>query len=713
MTAQNQGPKRARRYWIEHGLVLLAYTALTAAMTYPLILQFAQAIPGDGFDGWQNFWNLWWVRVALIEQGSNPIFTNMLYYPTGVSLAFHTLNVFNGLFTLPIQLLFGLFPAYNTVVYFSFAVGAFGAYLLARYALRKAGWHERWAIWPAIMAGVIYGFSPFHFAHLLGHMQVLSLEWLPFSVLALLRGLDQLDGASVSGRRIMRAAAQTAIFLILVGLCDWYYAMYIGLFSGLVIVYRLLARQFAWRYLAMIALAWLTFLVVLSPMWIPMAQEVRRAGYMVPDETQALDLSADLLAFVTPNEFHPLWGDAASEFAGRFASTASERIIFAGYLPLALGLLATWKLGRRSRFWWVATLTFVICALGPILHIAGQTEFTAAGITIPLPYILLYRALPVIRIARSIARFDVMVMLNLSILASLGLAYLIERIGRVSWGRKMPAAVIGITAIAMICFEFLSLPYPFSPPDTPAFYEQIADESGEFAILSLPMNWDRPGYLLYQTVHAKPLTVAYISRNDPRTLVYRAPVLQEFRHLGEDILTDDVGRLGSSVLDWLGIRYVVLDRFKMPGGPEREITTALAEQMFDGAEPLYEDDRLTIYQVTPPAERLPFAVLGEGWGPRIESNDSVWRSINRDAVLLVQSEPGRNLRLTARIEEPAACRLTLRFAGGNESQSNPAPAGSTAVVEWTSNAEESQIELIVESKKPCKIGYIQVEYIER
>ena len=35
---------------------------LTLGITYPLVRQFTAAIPGDSFDGWQNYWNLWWVK---------------------------------------------------------------------------------------------------------------------------------------------------------------------------------------------------------------------------------------------------------------------------------------------------------------------------------------------------------------------------------------------------------------------------------------------------------------------------------------------------------------------------------------------------------------------------------------------------------------------------------------------------------------------------
>ena len=180
MSKLTTGVRRKR-----HGhawLALAGYLLLTLGLTYPLVTQFGRAIPGDGFDGWQNYWNLWWIKTAVLEQHTHPWFTHLLYYPTGVGLLFHTLNAFNGFITLPIQLAFGLLPAYNAAVLFSFTLGGLGAYLLARYILGPGSSHLA-----AFAAGVIFTFSPFHIAHLLGHMQVISLEWIPFYALYLLK----------------------------------------------------------------------------------------------------------------------------------------------------------------------------------------------------------------------------------------------------------------------------------------------------------------------------------------------------------------------------------------------------------------------------------------------------------------------------------------------------------------------------------------------
>ena len=54
-------------------LALAGYLLLTLGLTYPLVTQFGRAIPGDGFDGWQNYWNLWWIKTAVARTAHPPL----------------------------------------------------------------------------------------------------------------------------------------------------------------------------------------------------------------------------------------------------------------------------------------------------------------------------------------------------------------------------------------------------------------------------------------------------------------------------------------------------------------------------------------------------------------------------------------------------------------------------------------------------------------
>jgi hypothetical protein len=621
-----------------------------------------------------------------------------------------------------------LLPAYNAVVLFSFALGGFGAYLLARQVLGPRG-----SRLPAFAAGVVFTFSPFHVAHLLGHMQVISLEWIPFYALYLVRATQGAlaptrtpaarvptpetggvgaapDGSPLrvsasGGHQLKPIEASTpglsprlkagapaglrhdllmaALFLILLALCDMYYVLYCLIFTGVVLLwgtwrvwrgrsardngfparaglrgraYRRGAAEDATTYamqgttevaaakpvllgrmLAGMALIWVAFGAVLSPLLARMVGVARQARFMVPDPSQSRILSADLLAFVTPQEFHPLWGAWAREMAKVFTSTVSEHQVFAGFTVLVLAALGLWReKGRKSSGLWLLTLlVFFVLSLGPALHIAGRTALLPGGREIPLPYAWLVRVVPFMEISRSVSRMDVMVMLALGVLAAMGLQWLLSR-GRVGH-------LAGFAATGLILFEFLPAPYPMSPPDTPEWYTALAADPRPGAVMNLPMNWDRPGYLLYQTVHHKPLISAYISRDDPRTLVDRAPVLQNFRHLGPDIIQFDLAGQGRQVLSDLGVGWVVLDRYKMPGGADREYTEAITGDIFDGQPPAYQDERLTVYEVAPPPTTAPYVVLGEGWEPFDKESRS--RGFTGSASLVVQAPTAGPARL--------------------------------------------------------------------
>ncbi|HHW87271.1 MAG TPA: hypothetical protein GX400_13815 [Chloroflexi bacterium] len=671
----------------QHLLALALYLAATVIFTWPLAANLTSAIPGDSFDGWQNYWNQWWIKQALIDRIANPLVTDLLYYPTGVSLYFHTLNPFNGVTTLPIQLAFGLIAAYNAVVFLSWVLAGYGMFLLARWVIggerqgardesspqgRKDAErrieeeirvnpstprHSRAILFIApFVAGLIYTLSPFHMAHLLGHMQVMSLQWMPFYILTLLRSLH-LAGA---GRPWRRAALWAGFFLILTGLSDWYFVLYLFLFTAATLLWHWGAPpgRFGWsklgRVLAPPLVAGLVFAIALSFWLVPMVLEATRFRFMVRPAADLYILSASVMDFLVPNRLHTLFRPASFTWIGNQIAPVSERTIAIGYTALTLSVAALALAWRKAAFWWVMALFFFLLALGPqwrwgditwadIPTAALKGEELASW----TPYGLLNRLVPFMRISRSVSRFAVMVQLCMAVLAGSGLWRLLARLRKSSVQSAVSALVI-----AVLLFEYWVAPYPLSPPDTPAWYAELAADPDPRAVLNLPMNYDRPGYLLYQTVHGKPLTVAYISRDDPRTLTERTPVLQHFRHLGPDILADDPVQVGRTVFADLGVGTVVLDRYKMPGGDERTYTEELAAAIFAGQAPVFEDERITVYKVMPVEQPQPYLMLGAlDWGVLEGSEgEASYRTLLGDRAEVIVQHP------------PAAGTVTLRYA---------------------------------------------------
>lgn len=693
LVSDQRAVRRPGRGWT-HSAALLGYLVLTLVMTWPLAIHFTDAIPGDSFDGWQNYWNLWWMKVSLVERIHNPYATDLLYYPTGVTLYFHTLNPFNGLVSLPIQLAAGLIAAYNSIVLISWVLAGYGMFLLARWTIHRtalrlegngARLDSRDGDLAAFVAGAIFTFAPVHMAHLLGHMQVMALQWLPFYVLALLRGMERAQ----QGKRWLSDALLAGIFLALAGLCDWYFVLYLFLFTAILVSWAalraLFARTRSWRtLLAALAPALIAgglFALLLAPLLVPMVLEATRYSFMVRPSTDLYIFSATLVDFLIPNRLHTLFRPESFTRWGNQIAPFSERTIAIGYAALALAIVAVVRLRRWAGWWAIAALVFLLLALGPRMH-----AFTITAADIPANmdatregslYALVNALVPFMRISRSVSRFAIMVQLCMAVLAGLGLAWWLSRL-RLRDGAATLA--MGFVVLGVVLAESWVAPFPLSSPDTPAYYQTLAGEADGGAILNLPMNYDRPGYLLYQTVHRRPLTVAYISRDDPRTLTERVPLLQHWRHLGPDIVDIDPVQVGATVLHDLGVGRVILDRYKMPGGEEREYTEALANALFAGIDPEYADERITVYQVPGPDVPQPYLELGPlHWGALVEEEDMRYRSVGEQGAEIVLRHAERGARLT--IDYQSEAETVIEAADGNEWSLPVAPGGNAFTLE--------------------------------
>jgi hypothetical protein len=210
----------------------------------------------------------------------------------------------------------------------------------------------------------------------------------------------------------------------------------------------------------------------------------------------------------------------------------------------------------------------------------------------------------------------VVVMLSLGVLAATGLHWLLQRLRQARFGR-LKAGATALSALGIVCLEFLAVPYPMSLPETRPFHYQLAQEAGEFAVMDIPMDWDRPANLLYQTVPQKPLISGYTSRDNPLAPAWRTPVLQTFRYLGPDINSGDAHSLAATVLTDLGVRYVIVHKTDLPPGEYRQTTLALADAVFAGWPVVVEDDWLKVFRMPDRVSAaLPYLTLGEGWSAR-------------------------------------------------------------------------------------------------
>jgi len=642
-----------------HPGALLLHLVLAAFFTWPLVL----GLSGNGMtpgtiveDRDQNLWNLWWTKTALLSL-HNPFQTDMIYWPTGVSLQFHTLNVFNGLVSIPFQAFLPLPVVYDGIVLLSFVLTGWGTYLLLQYLLSRlpvGPQPTRGALASASAVGSsVFAYSAYHLATQRGLLQLISLEWVPFYVLFLLRAVHDgpawTDGRAV-GRWLAVRGLPAAFFLLLVALVDWYYVMYTLLFTAFYWLY-LVARPASRKSFSVlwVALIVALFFVMVGPLLLPMFDELQHATYMRPRPGLAVENSADLLAFFIPTRLNQLWGSLSGfrlnwPFAG---NTYEVYLSNVGLATAGIGLLGKAREGRAGlpprAFWAVLVVLFGVLTLGPVLQVNG-VEYTGVG---PMPYALIER-IPGFNISRSPDRFAMPMMLCLSVLSAYG-ALRLAAVLPTAWRERAggPALLAG-GLIALMALELWPIPYPQIPAPIPAFYKTLGQDTADYAILELPREdsyWHGAIRMYFQTAHHKRIFYGYISREFYHPFLFSTPGFMELENpdgLG-DIFADGPTEWLSALAD-ANTRYIVLYkagwRSKPPptdesGRYRAEIGRILGAEAV--AQPVHSDADLDMYSVPPPPQRVPYLTLGDGWGSREAAPGDVHRWIRNDATLGLNS----------------------------------------------------------------------------
>lgn len=550
-------------------LVLLGYSVIALALAWPLPLHLGTAIPAGG-DALLFLWDLWWFRRAA-DGDTSPFHTDLLYYPNGTSTAFTTLAPLESAIGVPFQWL-GLGPVacYNLLLLASAATGAWAVWALARRATGSS--------LAAFVAGIVYGWSPYHQARFVGgHLNLASHQWLPLYILALFGTIDALWlGGRAEGWQAQSATGTTPApgwwracgWAIVAGLAagatattELTYAAFLALWTIFYLAYRgwPLWRARAWRTLGgafgPLALAGGLALLLAAPLLLAMLGEIRRdtSGYMFSSPLETLNYSADTLQYFLPNELHPWASPGLRAYVDQISGTpnVAERIVAPGWTVLALSVLAlalAWR-RRAVRFWGWTLLLGAILGVGPVFHWAGRVFFTPFNASLLFPYALLY-AVPGFAIMRAPLRFAVLISLAGALLVAYALATI-----RARWPRLAPALLALSTAL-IVTESLVNVPLARVGPtivDT-----ALAADPTPGAVVDLPLT-PRIDYLWYQTQHGRPIVGGYLARQPPDPFVADDPTL---RYLAQqtDERDDAAVRAGTGLrtLQGAGIRYVVV-----------------------------------------------------------------------------------------------------------------------------------------------------------
>ncbi len=350
----------------------------------------SRVIASDPIDSSQFMWFFAWWPHALLH-GLNPFVTHAMFVPQGFNLTWSTAMPGPSIVLSPITLAFGPAVTWNVIQLCAPALSAWTAFLLARHVTGATG--------PALLAGYVFGFSPYMLIHLTGGPYLALVALLPILVLLVLRRLE----GSIGSRRFVAwmTVALTAQYLISSEVLAT--ATLFGGFA-LALAYAL-APEHRGALIGVVKLLGAAYgltIVLVSPFLLFFF-----FGHHYPP--RATSYPADLASFVTPP---PLV--ALARHGTPFAGAGTESYLGA---PLVLLIcLFAWR-ERRNRVAWVIVLTLLIAvalSLGKYVVVRGHVT------SLPGPW-LAFVQLPVLRYAIPV-RLAVFAILPASMIVALWLA---------------------------------------------------------------------------------------------------------------------------------------------------------------------------------------------------------------------------------------------------------------------------------------------------
>ncbi len=533
-------------------LIFLFFILLTIISTYPLIVNIGTSIygyPKHHGDPFGIIWGIWWFKYTLMHRIS-PDFISIVASPFGIDT---TGNIHQPVLEYPMKLLALFFNeaiTYNLIVILGFVLTAITMYFLVFYFTKNRS--------VSLLSGVIFSFYPDHVMHSAQHIGFAILWWIPLYVLFLFK---------LSEKRTYKNAFFCALFFSFVTLSNYYYGYFMVIFTTCFILYKIGYSYFNNKKVSLnirTAKVILVTLILCVLIIVPFTYSIFRA-ILSPSEMRIVETQTyvraykDLFKYAArwqdyflPSEFHPFFGKMStnyvkSHWGGRHYF---ERSLYLGFVPIFLSVLAIgkWVIGKIKNTIFEKNEDYIISFFlfsGAIaLLFSLSPEITIGKLKIPMPSFFMYKVIPMFRVY---ARFGVLAMLSVSILAGMGLKYLLESI------KKRGRRVIVTTCItSLLLFEFINIP-PFHNIDlskTPAVYEWLAKEEGNIIIAEYPLvrsiderHYD---YLFYQRIHQK--------------RVINGAQIDTFA----DAVRKEAGNIANpetpSLLSYLGAKYVILHK---------------------------------------------------------------------------------------------------------------------------------------------------------
>jgi len=726
-------PNNVRRHK-DYLLAFGAYLVMTMIATFPLAFNFTTDIAGQGGDGLFSLWTMWWFRKSIAELHMSPWFTMYVFHPTGVTLLSTDLAPLNVLLGAYLQPILGSASTYNALFWGSFVLSGLGTYCLAKYLTGNK--------FASLFAGAVFMLYPYRFAHGLGHLMLLQTQWIPFYVLFMIK-----TAREPSRKNPLWAA--TFLLLTLIA-SSYYYFVFEALIFLLVLAFRLAEPNRESLAVALRRfLLWIFASVLLAGPWVCFLA-INVGGDVAASRplSELIFYSADILAFFTPSFLHPFWKPIVGPLYSIFTGNFIEATVFVGYSVFGLAtycILAERK-NHDVKLFGAMGLSFGLLALGPVLHFLGRYRFTNLQIAIPMPDLLVYYIVPAFRFMRVPSRFGIVIGLSLAILTAFSVKRVLKSTTLTAIRGVNLRLLLAVLLLLVLLVEFLAVPYPTFRLNEPLFYQRLAQEKEDFAVLELPMVSQAVVelYLWYQTIHGKRIVGGVISREAPEyaaAFIRNTPVVSDLLSPSvvsivlpnsSDILIQDKSKIADSIFNYYNIRYVIFHKDFLES---RELLdkSQIVEKWLKGVK-VFEDTGIIAYEIPTTETPMMFTVIGDrGWyGAELWSGNTSapWRWMENNGTLIIVNPSSIELRLNLEFTAVSFARsrtLTIYFdntlvesfpvgfTSGNRFATRviSIPPGETTVKFYTPEGSESPASLGVSAdNRRLSISFQDIEIIE-
>jgi len=544
-------PDRKPQYLNTDLLIATAvYCIFTVVLFSPYLNNITSHLIGPPEDNQKYLWNMWWGHRAAFDSATRLDFSDYIFFPEGGSLLYNDYSWYNLSLSFMLRPFFSPVTAYNLLILHTFVFAGIGAFMLVKYLTGSQ--------FAALIGGFIFAFNPSHLMHAMHHVNISSIQFMPFFVLFSIRTFK-------NGTR--KDLALASIFLLLNALCDWHYLIFAIYFMGFCYVYLALERK---RLLLPEVLIKAGIMIggtvlVLSPWLFRMIilgltrSEITGAGH----GGYVVDAVGPLL----PHTYHILASlPIIQDVYYRISGNVWESCAYLGLVNLMILAFAFRRLVSKMAIYLCGILTFFVLSMGTYVHILG------AKMPIMLPYSII-KYIPLLSNVRAPARNIVFVYLFLAIVIGLALKLLLDR-ARI----KKRNYILLSFLVGLLILDYHSTSNEMTEVYLPSCYSAI-DHVGDFGILDLPAGWTESAkYMMYQTLHGIPIVQGVIPRKIGKSL--------------QDHLEDTDLSIQKRQLIENSVKYIVIHKRLLSPGNALDIS-----QYKETYTTIYEDENNIVYEV--------------------------------------------------------------------------------------------------------------------